>query len=257
MTSSLPPPPLYPLLQEAPPDDRADEALPAFDGPRERLVRSGAQHLGDDDLLAVLLGTGCAAEPVQQLASRLLEEHAGLAGLALAGAPSLARTRGIGATKAARIAAAIELGRRAAHVVPPPTRIRSAEDVDALLRPRLAHLEAEHFVALALDARHRVIRELWISKGTMTACLVSVADVYRQVLREAAPAVLFVHNHPSGETEPSHDDLHLTRRLVEAADLLGLRVVDHVIVAREGFRSLRDSGLMPSHAIATSSFLRP
>lgn len=254
MTSpQLPPPPLYPCLAEAAPDD----AEPPFDGPRERLARGGTAHLGDDELLSVVLGTGSPAEPVARLASRLLDEHAGLTGLARLGAPDLARSRGIGLGKAARIAAAFELGRRAARDAPPPTRIRSADDVDALLRPRLAHLEVEHFLALALDARHRVVRELWISKGTMTACLVSVADVYRQLLREPAPAVIFVHNHPSGETEPSQDDLELTARLVSAADLLGVRVVDHVIVAREGFRSLRDSGLMPRASASAASLLRP
>lgn len=253
MSCTLPPPPRYPQLSEAPLSDDST----SLEGPRERVVRAGARHLDDHDLLAVVLGTGCADEPVGRLATRLLTENAGLVGLSQAAPPSLARTRGIGSTKAARIAAAFELGRRAAHATPPPTRLRSAEDVDALLRPRLAHLEVEHFLAVALDARHRVVRELWISKGTMTACIVSVADVYRQLLREAAPAVIFVHNHPSGEAEPSADDVQLTERLVSAGELLGVRVIDHVIVAREGYRSLRDSGLMPVVRAESSAYLRP
>ena len=254
MSSRLPPPPLYPQLLPA--SSAADDGGDP-EGPRERVVRAGAKHLDDHDLLAVVLGTGCADEPVGRLATRLLTENAGLAGLAQVSPPSLARTRGIGHTKAARLAAAFELGRRAAHATPPPTRLRSADDVDALLRPRLAHLEVEHFLALALDARHRVVRELWISKGTMTACIVSVADVYRHLLREAAPAVIFVHNHPSGEAEPSSDDLQLTERLVSAGELLGVRVIDHVIVAREGYRSLRDSGLMPTPRVEGAAYLRP
>ena len=252
MTDSLLDSPPYPSLL----DSSIEPVAPRFEGPRERLVRGGPQHLEDDELLAVLLGTGCADEPVFRLASRLLREHDGLAGLAQQSAPSLARVRGIGESKAARIAAAIELGRRASRVSPPPTALRSADDVDLLLRPRLAHLEVEHFLALAIDSRHRVVRELWISKGTMTSCVVSVADVYRQILREAAPAVIFAHNHPSGEAEPSVEDLELTRRLVAAADLLGVSVVDHVIVAREGYRSLRESGLMPRSTRAASSTLR-
>ncbi len=253
MSSTLSPPPPYPMIADA----LIGPEPPRFEGPRERLVRGGAHHLDDDELLAVLLGTGCAAEPVGRLANRLLTENDGLAGLAQLAAPSLARTRGIGETKAARIAAAIELGRRAARVEPPPTALRTADDVDLLLRPRLAHLEVEHFLAIALDSRHRVVRELWISKGTMTSCVVSVADVFRQLLREAAPAVVFAHNHPSGDAEPSLDDLELTRRLVAAADLLGVHVVDHVVVAREGYRSLRECGLMPNSTRATSSTLRP
>lgn len=213
-------------------------------GPRERLLTSEVEGLSDDELVAILLGTGVRAEPVTALATRLLAQHGGLAGLAQLSSSALARVHGVGVAKASRIVAAFELGRRSGSLGPPPSRIETPLDVDRLLRPRLAHLEVEHFVALALDARHRVTRELWIAKGTMTSCPVSVADVYRALVREAAPAVIFVHNHPSGEPLPSEDDVELTERLVAAGELLGLVVVDHVVIAREGFSSLRERGLL-------------
>lgn len=251
MPSPTPPPGPSLGLEHAPgPEPSTDRAPSAAEagsergGPREALVRGGARALGDAELVAILLGTGAQKEPVLRLSARLLALHGGLGALAGLGADELARTRGIGATKAARLLAAFELGRRVVHARPPPTHIRSAADVDRLLRPKLAELEVEHFLALALDARHRVLRELWIHKGTMTACQVSIADVFRAILREASPAVVFVHNHPSGDAEPSRDDVALTRQLVAAAKLLGVAVVDHVVVAREGYRSLRDEGLM-------------
>ncbi|GAB4212919.1 MAG: DNA repair protein RadC [Sandaracinaceae bacterium] len=236
MALSLPPSP-------SDPTDRRD--LPRFlPGPRERLARLGAEALDDADLVALVLGTGTIDEPVQRVAARLLAQHGDLRRLARASVGELASARGLGAGKAARLAAAFELARRLTVPGEPPTRIRSSADVDTLLCPRLAHLEVEHFVVLALDARHRVLREIWLAKGTFTACPVSAADVYRAVLREPAPAVLVAHNHPSGEPTPSAEDVALTQRLVQAGDLLGVRFVDHVVVAREGYASLVDLGLV-------------
>jgi DNA repair protein RadC len=217
---------------------------PVAFGPRERLARRGADVLTDEELVALLLGTGSQNEPVHHLAARLLAEHGGLRRLARAGLGQLGAVRGLGTSKAARLVSAFELARRLSVPGEPPTRIRSSADVDALLRPRLAHLEVEHFVVLALDARHRVLREIWLAKGTVTACPVSAADVYRAVLREPAPAVLVAHNHPSGEPAPSAEDVALTHRLVEAGELLGVRFVDHVVVAREGYASLVELGLV-------------
>jgi len=216
-----------------------------WEGPRERLLRFGPEALGEAELLAVVLGTGSEGEPVLALAESLLREAGGLRHLVRLGAGALARRPGIGSGKATRILAGIELGRRAlgppaAHLA----RIGSSADVDRMFRPRLSHAEVEHFIVLALDARNRVLRELLLAKGSVSSCPVAPAEVFRALLREAAVSAVLVHNHPSGDPTPSSEDVGLTQRMVEAGELVGVRVHDHVIVAREGYQSLLDLGLV-------------
>lgn len=141
------------------------------------------------------------------------------------------------------IAEAYDLGRQT-HAPPRCGRIKSSDDVRNRMRLRMENLEVEHFVALSLDARHRVVKEHWIAKGTMTSCAVSIADVYRALVATSAPNVIFVHNHPSGDPAPSGDDIALTAQLSKAGELLGIRVLDHVIIGREGYRSLDEAGLL-------------
>lgn len=218
---------------------------PHHDGPRERLAMLGAEALSDVELLAVLLGTGTQGEPVLALAEAIVAEAGGLRGLARQGPSLLARRSGVGLTKATRIAAAFELGRRAlALPLASQARIASSRDVDRAFRPRLSHADVEHFVVLALDARNRVLAEILVAKGGIAACPVVPADVFRALLREAAVAAVLVHNHPSGDPTPSAADVELTARLVESGALLGVRIHDHVVVARDGYTSFLDRGLL-------------
>ncbi|MCA9577061.1 MAG: DNA repair protein RadC [Polyangiales bacterium] len=215
-------------------------------GPRERLVELGAEVLSAEELVAVLLGTGSTREPVALLAARVLHELGGLDGLERTGPRELLRIRGLGPSKAARLGAALELGRRAAtRRIPRGGQLLSSVDVDAALRPRLAASRVEEFLALPLDAKNRPTGELRIALGGRSSCPVDPAEVFRRLLREAASGVIFVHNHPSGEPSPSPEDMALTARLVDAGELLGIRVLDHIIIAAEGYFSFLDSGLMP------------
>lgn len=215
------------------------------EGARERMARLGAEALSDAELVAILLGTGSAGQPVPIVAARLLEEVGGVPGLERSGVGALGCIGGVGPSKAARIVAAVELGRR---VVERPlvrgARIGSSRDIDAALRPRLARAQSEHFIALPLDAKNRAIGEIRISVGGLTACPVAPSDVFRALVREAAAAVIFVHNHPSGEPTPSAEDVALTERLCRAGELLGVRVLDHVILGHEGYFSFLDAGLL-------------
>lgn len=164
------------------------------------------------------------------------------------GVGELAEIEGVTPVKAARLIAAIQLGIRAQQREIRTMRICSSKDVDALLRPRLGLASQEHFVALPLDAKNRVMGEIQVAVGGLTTCPVVASDVYRAVVREAASAVIFVHNHPSGDTAPSPEDLALTKRLVRAGELIGVRVLDHVILGHDGYFSFLDSGMLTRSA---------
>ena len=220
------------------------EPLPTR-GPRERAVEDGIGALGDAELIALLLGTGHAKEGVLALAAALLDEHGDLAGVARAGLGGLASRAGVGTAKAARIAAAMELGRRAS-ADPAPLRIRDGTDVWRWARPRLAALEHEELWVVALDGANRLRAARRVAMGGLHGMQVGTRDPLRCALREGASAFVLVHNHPSGDPTPSPEDLVFTERIAEAAEVVGTPLVDHVIVAREGYCSLAERMLMPA-----------
>ena len=228
---------------------RAEIAIAPGDGPRERLAALGPEALADAELLALLLRTGGAGRDALALSARLLAVHGGLAGLATAATSELARVPGMGPAKSATLVAALELGRRiAARRLRSGDPVRGPADVFRHFHARLRDVRYERFLLLLLDGRHRMLREVVISQGTLTASLVHPREVFRPALREAAAAVVLVHNHPSGDPTPSREDREITERLVEAGDLIGIPVLDHVVVAERGWASLRDQGAVPRRA---------
>ncbi len=218
-------------------------AEPRRDRPRERLERLGPEALSDAELVALLLRTGTPGRGALALAGELLDRHGGLQQLARA-LPDRGLT-GVGPAKAASLRACVELGRRlAAGRLAPGDPIRSPADVHRHLHPHLRHVCHERFGVLLLDGRHRLIRQETVSQGTLTASLVHPREVFRPALREAAAALILVHNHPSGDPTPSAEDREVTLRLARAGEILGVRVLDHVIVAERGYCSLREEGLL-------------
>jgi DNA repair protein RadC len=246
MTTSAPSlSPTYALAEPSGADATAPArgSGPGRVGPREKLSEAGVESLSDGELVALLLGTGTRAEPVSALAERLLLVVGGLAGLSGASPSELARLTGVGQGKAARIAAALELGRRASCLpLRRGTRLGSSEDVYRAFGPQLAGLAHEELWALALDARQRVQSRILLARGGVSSCALRTADVFRPLLRAAASAFILIHNHPSGVCEPSPEDIGFTQRLAEAGELLGIFLLDHVIVSAEGYFSCLDRG---------------
>jgi DNA repair protein RadC len=209
--------------------------------PRERLAALGAEHLSDGELLAVVLGSGTRGACVMEVADALLRACGGLAGLALAADLDLRVHAGVGPVRAAVVRAALELGRRVAAARPPRgQRLAGASEVWTYFRARLAPLRIEEFWAVALDVRHRIEAEFCLARGSLTGVEVHPRDVFRPLIRCAAAAVIFCHNHPSGDPTPSGQDLELTARLREVGKLVGIPVLDHVVVGWEGYASLAE-----------------
>jgi DNA repair protein RadC len=203
-------------------------------GPRERAAAVGVEHLGDAELVAIVLGTGCRGLPVTVLAAMLVEEHGGLARLGRAGVGELAERAGIGMAKAARLAAAVELGRRACFAASGDAgpRLRDRAAVEQWARPRLATLDHEELWVLALDGHHGLRAARRVASGGIHGLHVGTRDALRVALREAASGFVLVHNHPSGDPTPSKEDVAFTHALAEGAALVGTPLLDHVIVAR-------------------------
>lgn len=221
-------------------------AARATDGPRERLAAMGAEALSDAELVALLLRTGAARRDALSLAAGLLRAHGGLGGLATAEVAELARATGVGVAKSGSLIAALEIGRRlAARRLRPGEPVRGPADVFRHFHARLRQSRHERFYVLLLDGRHRMLREVVVSQGTLTASLVHPREVFRPALREAAAAVVLVHNHPSGDPTPSSEDREITVRLADAGSLVGIPVLDHVVVAERGWTSLCELGGIP------------
>ncbi|MEA2699372.1 MAG: repair protein RadC [Myxococcales bacterium] len=211
--------------------------------PRERLASCGANHLSDDELLAIVLGAGRPGRSALELASGMLAEAGGLAGLSQATARELCAHPGIGPARASMVQAALELGRRSVGERPKRgRRLSAATDVWNYFRARLALATVEEFWALSLDVRHRVQNETCLARGSLTGVEVHPRDVFCPLIRTSAAAVIFCHNHPSGDPAPSRQDVDLTQRLRDVGELCGITVLDHVIVGAEGFTSLADRG---------------
>ncbi len=214
-------------------------------GARERLHEYGAGALQDAELLAILLCTGTRGLSVTAMAQLLLDQQGGLRGLLRSGAGSLATYPGVGPCKAARVLAAIELGRRLhAQAIPPEARLSSSQEVYRAFSALLCDELQECFWSVALNTRHRLVARALVGRGGIDACPVSPADAFRPLLREAAAAAIFVHNHPSGVPEPSREDVLLTVRLCEVGNLLGIPVLDHIIIGKDSYFSFLDAGLL-------------
>ncbi|MCA0293441.1 MAG: DNA repair protein RadC [Actinobacteria bacterium] len=213
--------------------------MTGHDRPRERLVRLGQAALTDAELVAIHLGTGRQGEGVLHLAGKLLDEWGGVGGLARADVDELARTPGVGTAKACRLVAAFALADRGAMA--DRRGVRTSEDVAAVAIPRIGRARTEQVLLIVLDGSHRASRVVTVATGGATNSVVPVREVLSLALRHDAVAIALAHNHPGGSLDPSAEDLAVTERLRSGACEVGLRFLDHVIVAGDQWRSITAS----------------
>jgi len=217
--------------------------LPEFERPREKLIKKGTRALKKEELLAIILRTGLKGKNAIEIANDILEKY-GNKKLLDVSYEELRNMRGVGPTKATQILAAIELGSRLfKEKSEKEVYINSSQDVIKETE-YIKENKKENFVALYLDARNKLIHKETVSIGTINANLVHPREVFEPAVRHLAAQIVLAHNHPSGDPEPSEDDLAITKRLVESGKILGIEIFDHIIVVKNGFFSFKDEGLI-------------
>jgi DNA repair protein RadC len=215
--------------------------LPVNERPRERLLRLGSEALSAQEVLALILGRGVKGESVIDTSQKLIKRFRSLKGVANASVEELTQTKGIGPAKATQIKAALELSKRleADSGDRPKPVVKSPDDVAAEVRRQLKGKTKEHFVVLCLDTRNRLIGSRLVSIGSLDTSIVHPREVFREAVSSCAASVIFAHNHPSGDPEPSKEDIELTKRLAKAGEIMGIDVLDHIIVCDESHLSLK------------------
>lgn len=230
------------------PESRRLKTMAASDRPQERLERLGPSALSDTELLALMLRSGSAKMDVLAVASNLLQEAGSLRGLLRLSHPDFAGLHGIGRVKGWQLVAVMELARRILARSDPDDRpeMSDAQTVFEWMRPRAVHLDVEKFWSLCLDRKNRLVKCSEVTSGTATASLVHPREVFREAIRMSASAIIVAHNHPSGDPQPSSQDLAVTRKLRDAGEVLCLPVLDHVIIGDAGYFSFAENGLLAS-----------
>lgn len=219
--------------------------VPKEDRPRERLLKLGSSHLSNQELLAILLGTGTKNESVMELANRLLMHFEGLNLLREATIEELTAIKGIGNAKGVVVLAAIELGKRMNEYKPDERYvIRSPEDGADYVMEEMRILNQEHFVGLFLNTKNQIIHRQTMFIGSLNSSIVHPREVFREAVKRSAASIIVCHNHPSGDPTPSQEDINVTRRLAESGKMIGIELLDHLIIGDRKFISLKEKGYL-------------
>lgn len=215
---------------------------PIEERPRERMVKEGADKLSNQELIAILLRTGTKNESVFQLSSRVLKELGSIRHLNEMSIDELTRIKGIGQAKAVQIIAGLELGRRVARKRAEVMTIRSPQEAATYLMEVIGLDQQEKFYCLYLNTKNQIIYEKTVFMGSLNSSIVHPREVYKEALKWSAASIIVSHNHPSGDPSPSREDIEVTKRLIEAGEIIGIECLDHLIIGDGRFCSLKEQG---------------
>jgi DNA repair protein RadC len=219
--------------------------LPSAERPRERLLRFGPEALSSQELLALIIGRGVSKKSVMSIAQELMTKFGSVKAISEATVEELSKIKGIGTAKAAQLKAAFALAKRQdLEKEFPDFEINSPEVVAAMIRATIKDMAKEHFKLILLNTRNKIIGISDISTGTLNASLVHPREVFKEAITRSASSVVVAHNHPSGDTQPSDEDIRITKRLVEAGRIIGIEVLDHIIVTKGSHLSLKGRGFI-------------
>ncbi|MBF8435960.1 DNA repair protein RadC [Halanaerobiaceae bacterium Z-7014] len=219
--------------------------LPLEDRPREKLISYGESKLSNSELIAILLGSGTRGRTAIELAQDILCQSSGLIGLADLSIDELTQKKGIGQSKASRLKVAFELGRRLSDFSPAKkTILRSPIHAVDYMQSRLKLKKQEIFLVVLLDIKSQVIKVEEISKGGLAKSIVHPREVFKTAIRASAAGIILGHNHPSGNTTASSEDINITNKLIEAGNIIGIKVIDHLIIGDNSYLSMREEGLI-------------
>lgn len=220
--------------------------LPLSERPRERLAKLGTEALSSQEILALILGRGVKGESVMVTAQKLLTKFGNLKNLAAASAEELTQIKGIGPAKAAQIKATFELSKRLENYPVDASKltVKSPEDVVKTARNLLKGKKKEHFLVLCLDTRNHLIKTNIVSIGSLDCSIVHPREVFKEAISSSAASVIFIHNHPSGDPTPSEDDIKMTKRLIEAGEIVGIEVLDHIVICDSEHLSMKAKNLV-------------
>jgi DNA repair protein RadC len=225
--------------------------LPQSERPRERLKEYGAGSLASNELLAIILGSGSRGESVIVMAQKLLAQFGSLKGVFEASAEDLQKVKGLGPAKASKLIASFELARRLNRNIMDDEKINlqsrpvtSPSDIVELIRTKITSFTKEQFLVVSFDTRNKILGTDNISSGTLTASLVHPRETFESAIRRHAASIIVSHNHPSGDAEPSEEDMKITKRLTEAGKVMGIEVLDHIIVTKNNYFSFKEKGMI-------------
>lgn len=220
------------------------KSLPEDERPREKLLKHGVEKLSNVELLAIVIKSGVKNASALDISKQIISNKLGLTGLSDISIEELSEVKGIGLSKASEIIASIELGKRVLISKEEKYKISSPSDISSYLMREMGDLKKEHFNIVMLDNKNQIVEVHNVSVGSLNSAIVHPREVFKNAVRRSSASIILAHNHPSGNTSPSREDISITKRLIECGELMGIKVLDHIIIGKNEYFSFKEKSII-------------